>query len=398
MVKPFFVLNFIFLWKNPTKKYILYCNGICHEKRKDMRRSFMKLHIPVQIIAEENCIKNNSEIFKNTGNKPLIVTYPPSLQNGALDDVKTVIEGFELYMDSPQNPSLDDVRHICKQNAISNCDYIIAIGGGSVIDLAKAIAIIATNNIDAKELYTTSVPNAPLSIIAIPTTCGTGSEVTPVSVLTVGDTKLSFSKDCIIPKYALLDAKYIANLPMHLKRYTAVDAFCHCAEGYLMVDDDPSDMFAESAFNIFAECMPSLISGEFSKETDNRLLYMGTLGGLTINITRTAAPHAMGYVLTVKKGLHHGLACGLLIGEYIAFSYEAKRDKINKLLSILKVKSIEELKEMLNKILNYTERFTQEEIAYFTEITYKPATGKPNPKPLTKEDVYNIYTEAIGIG
>ncbi len=353
--------------------------------------------IPTEIIVGQGCIKKNAEKFLQFGKKALIVKSGSAEKNGSLADILAVLEeqGIEarVLASVPPNPSPEDVQALC--GYAPEFAFVVAVGGGSALDAAKGVAILAVNDVCADAMYDKSYQNRPLPLIAVPTTCGTGSEVTAVSVLTVGNSKQSFSSPDVLPKIAFLDADYLKTLPMRVLLDTALDALSHSAEAYLLVDSRSNDMIAEQAFRNFAKYKDVMLRGEFSDEDRELMLYTATLGGLAIYVGGTSAVHTMGYPITVLKGIPHGRACVLTLGEYIAFVYDAKKEKIDTMCALLGVDGITGFKELLKSLIGETVTYTQEEIRNLVEIAAEPAIKKRNAKVITREDIFDIYCAAL---
>ena len=253
------------------------------------------------------------------------------------------------------------------------------------MDASKAGAVLAANDMPPEGVYQQPYQNPPLPVIAIPTTCGTGSEVTAVSVLTAGRKKKSFKTVDIIPRIAFLDARYIDRLPQDITVNTAVDALSHAAEGYMLKDGWTSNMLAEEVFECFALCAPSLLEGQYTHEIRERLLFMAMLAGLVIVDTGTSAVHAMGYAMTTHRDVPHGRACGLLLGEYIALNYSARKEKTDRMLSLLRLHSLEDFIGLLSTLFGDQERYSEKELESFTAVTFESAVSRANPVPMTKE-------------
>ena len=211
-----------------------------------------KFFMPTKVIVGENCVLNNAtELI--IGKSALIVTGKSSgKKSGALDDVIELLENstipYHVYDKVENNPEINDMAMGGKVARECGCDFIIAIGGGSPLDAAKAIAVYATNepkdntDFELYDIFKGAYKNKPLPMVAIPTTAGTGSEVTPYSILTLHkeQTKRSFSCVDTFFKAAFIDGKYTLNLPLQVARNTAVDAMCHLIEGYTNKKASPS--------------------------------------------------------------------------------------------------------------------------------------------------------------
>lgn len=250
----------------------------------------LSFHMPTKVIAEKECVRNNAEIF-NIGKKAIIVTGKRSAkENGALDDViwalrKNAVK-YVIFDRVMSNPTVECVYEGAETAMEEEVDFVIAIGGGSPMDAAKAIALLAVSDIDKKDLFGGNIGNRALPMIHIPTTAGTGSEVTPYSILTNHEkqTKTSIGTPCLFPEYALLDVKYMKNLGVKTTVNTAVDSLSHSVEGMMSAKSNPmSDVIAREAIRLIAQEFESLESGNFTEECREKLLYASMLGGVVIS-------------------------------------------------------------------------------------------------------------------
>lgn len=353
--------------------------------------------VPTEIIVGKGCIKKHADVFSKLGKKALVVRSGSTEKNGSLADILDAMKQQGIVAKTlpsvPPNPTPEDVQGLL--GYAPEFDFVVAAGGGSALDAAKGVAILAVNDVPPAAMYEKTYQNKPLPIIAVPTTCGTGSEVTAVSVLTVGDSKKSFSSPDILPKTAFLDAEYLKTLPRRVMLDTALDALSHSAEAYLLAESWSNDMIAEQAFRNFARYKDALISGEVTDEQRELMLYTATLGGLAIYVGGTSAVHTMGYPITVLKGIPHGRACALTLGEYIEFVYDAKKEKIDTMCALLGVDGIGGFQKLLRELIGQTVTCTEEEIREFVDIAAGPAMKKRNAKPIAKEDVLKLYCRAL---
>lgn len=197
--------------------------------------------MPTKIISGQNCIIKNADTLNSFGRKALIVCGKNSAKaNGSLDDVLSALNRnkqefciFDKIMPNPTIPCVYEGANFAKENSIN---FIIAIGGGSPMDAAKAIALLAVQDIKEDDLFnTTAFSNEILPLVFVPTTAGTGSEVTQYSILTNQklETKTSISTPLIFPKLAFLDGKYMVTLGIKTTINTAIDALSHSIEGIL---------------------------------------------------------------------------------------------------------------------------------------------------------------------
>ncbi len=303
----------------------------------------MNFQMTTKIITERDCVTKNPDIFKSFGKKCVIVTGKSSaIKCGALADVTKALEDasaeYVIYDGIAQNPTFSSCAEAAELARSTDAEFVIGIGGGSPLDAAKAVAVLALHpNFGEKELFSGKFDNA-LPIIAVGTTAGTGSEVTHVSVITDSNgNKKSFRHPLVFPKVSFGDAKYTLSLPDSFTRSTAIDALSHCIESYFnKTSNDISRTFALRGCEILIAKMKQTLSKDSLSFEDREEIYCASIyGGLAISVTGTAFPHAMGYFLSERKGVAHGTACGIYLEEFIDHCSIACPDDMKEFLTKL---------------------------------------------------------------
>lgn len=363
-----------------------------------------KFHIGTKVLFGRNVINENKSELSKFGKKALIVTGKTSgKSSGALRDVEVMLAELDMqyrvYDEVENNPSLENVNEGGAVARDLGANVIIGIGGGSPLDAAKAIAVLTVNTIEPVELYKNVFKNKPLPVIAIPTTAGAGSEVTPYSILTRADlqTKMSFGNDDLFPKLALLDPRYTESLPRDVTIHTAVDAFSHAVEGYLSRRSTPvSDVLALEAIQIFGQCLPQLLDNKITSDIREKLLHMALLGGMVISHTGTTIVNGLGYSLTFFKDIPHGKANGLLMEEYFRFNYEEARDKINTVMRTLGVRDIDEFGVKMALLMQDRVILSDAETSAYASLAMMQRSTQNNIKTVTEHDLKGILMRACG--
>ena len=284
------------------------------------------VYMPVKCVWGRNCVAENSADLV-LGKRCLIVTGKNGAKaSGALDDAINALEkqgiGYAVFDGIGENPLISACHKAGAAARKADADFIIGIGGGSVLDASKAIAIYASNaDLEPIDIYKREYKNAPLPIALIGTTAGTGSEVTAVAVLTNDETGVKKSikgNDCYA-KVSFCDPKYTQSMSYKTTVSTALDAFAHATEGFFTER-------CEGIHKVFAQnCIPALYRGlkELSEsetvgcELRESLYYASVYAGLVINNCGTGFPHPLGYVLTENYGVPHGMACAAFFAPYI---------------------------------------------------------------------------------
>ena len=362
----------------------------------------LKFFMPTKVFLGKDCIIDNAAQMKALGKKAFIVTGKSSAKaNGSLTCVQAALQAsgiaYSVFDRILSNPSIELVREAAKIAREEKADFIIGIGGGSPMDAAKAIAVLAANEVDDTVLFLGPYPYPVLPIVAVPTTAGTGSEVTQYSILTDDrqQTKSSIANEAIFPQIAFLDASYTQNLPPHVTINTAIDALSHAVEGYLSAKaTSVSSMLASESMTILGKCL-KVLDEKVDFAAREQLLYASMLAGMVIAHTGTTALHSMGYSLTYFRDIDHGRANGLLMYEYLEFIAVQDGSIIDKIVNLLNMENLGELKNCLDKLFKDKESITKSEIQQFSAKAIQ-AKNIINTIPLpSQEDLAGIIERSF---
>ena len=237
---------------------------------------------------------------------------------------------WTLFGDVEPNPSIETVTKGAAMYARQSCDGLIAVGGGSPMDAAKAIGMLATNGGDIREYFGADKIKKPLPpLIALPTTCGTGSEVTQFTVVTDTEKqfKMGIGSPHNIPKVAIVDPALLAKLPSKIVASTGMDALCHAIESYTSQAAQPlSDAFNLHAIQLIARHLrPAVANGNAVDLSGMAMASM--LAGLGFNNTRTTLVHAMSHAVTAHAQVPHGIANAILVRYVMEFNLIGNPEK-----------------------------------------------------------------------
>lgn len=358
---------------------------------------------PTKLFLGANCVAQNSTELKALGNKALIVTGGnSSKKNGSLQDVCAALEGqgisYDIFDEVEQNPSLATVSRGGQKAREIGAQFIVGIGGGSPLDAAKAVAVLAVNELSPQQLMAKQWKVAPLAVAAVPTTAGTGSEVTPYAVLTVdwAETKMSISGPDLFPVIAFLDGRYMLELPWSVTANTAVDALSHSIEGYVNNRASIySDLLALESIRILGRLLKNLQPDKISLGQREELLYASMLGGVVISQTGTGVVHALGYPLTYFKDLPHGLANGILTKAALDFMAQAAPGRVQQVVEALGCQNTAEVGQLLLKVLPQVKlRLTAEEADLYINKTLQAKNITNSPQKPEQQDIYQILKES----
>jgi len=267
-----------------------------------------------------NALEALPKLLRGLGTRALLVFGRSFARRfGYVDRVRKLVEsaGLEVIVyegvePNPRASQCEEIASIARENRV---DIYVAFGGGSVIDAAKAAAVVATLGGRVADYFYPRIVSEPLPpIVAIPTTCGTGSEVTRYAVITDdrGLKKLTIVGDSIVPKIAVLDPTTLRHLPKELVVWTALDALSHALEAYVSRRATSlSDTLALQVVRTIIESLEMGVRGDMAALEELHIASM--MAGLAINITGTNLVHAMGYYLTTRLGVHHGLSNAVVL-------------------------------------------------------------------------------------
>ena len=283
----------------------------------------MRFFVPTDLRIEPNAVSASADVIGALGSRCLVLTGAVSAKKcGALSDVCAVLDDMQIeyrvYDRIRQNPTVDMCVEAGMFASQIHAQYIVGIGGGSVLDAAKAAAVFAANpTLTEDALYAYEWSRAPLPTVCVGTTAGTGSEVTSVAVLTdSAGRKRSIRDDRLYPALSLGDPRYLSSLAPEFTRSCAVDAAAHCIESYFNRNAAPiSQLFASRGAAILAGLLEKLDS---LTDDERAQLYLASIyGGYAISVTGTAFPHAMGYFLTEEYHVPHGTACAVFLPVFL---------------------------------------------------------------------------------
>ncbi|MBE6599520.1 MAG: iron-containing alcohol dehydrogenase [Ruminococcaceae bacterium] len=322
-------------------------------------------HKPVCIITGEECLVNNGERIAALGKKAYVVTGKRSADAcGAMNDVNAVLGKYGIpyvrmnrVTENPPAEMCHEAGRECRENG---CDFVVAIGGGSAIDAAKAIAAYAANpEADVMDIYDPAKhPVTDLPLCAVPTTAGTGSETNYYSVLTIsnGSQKKTYKSPNAYPNIAFVDPRYTHTLSREYTVSTALDALAHAIESYLSPKSCEASMeaalfAAKEVWDVIfrnADADGDCDEGGFTAKQRERLMYASTAAGIAIDYTGTGFPHPLGYSVTLTYGIPHGRACAAFEGAFLRYNMlrSEGRAKIEELAAYVGA----DVEEMIRKI------------------------------------------------
>lgn len=279
-----------------------------------------------------------TEIKKRKFNKALVVTDAMLVKCGVAEKIENVLKdggiSYEIDDEVKPNPTIANVHTGLDKLKVSGADFIIAVGGGSVIDTAKAIAVIANNpdNYDVVSLEgVDKSKNPPMPIIAVPTTAGTGSETTMDYVITNTEQKrkMACMDSMVVPVVAILDTDIMASLPLKMTAATAMDALTHAVESYLSKGAfDFSEMLSLKAVSLISANFLKVIKNLNDLEARKALAMAQYMAGMSFTNVGLGIVHSMAHPLSAFYDVPHGVANALILPYVLKFNSVACEDKM----------------------------------------------------------------------
>ena len=327
---------------------------------------------------------------------------------GAQDAIEEQLSGgsFTRFCDFTPNPKIEEIKKGLKEFGEKDYDMIVGVGGGSSIDVAKAIKMFHCEK---------GGKNIPL--VAIPTTAGSGSKATYFIVYYVGKQKQSAGRvDLTLPNYAICNPKLTMSLPKGIAASTGIDALGQAMESYWSINSTlESQGKAENAIRILMGNLEENVNFP-TRESRRRVMRAANLSGKAINLTKTAACHSVAYPITSYFGIPHGHAVGLTLGEMLVFNSQVKdrdcndergveyvRRTMDKLVRMLGALNPEEARDKIKCLMENIGLATKlselgidkEGVGVIVKNGFTPERVKNNPKVLTEDGLRGVLERIL---
>lgn len=287
------------------------------------------IKMPHAVYGGENAMDNVTAIIKATGAKKVAMFTDKGIKGVGLfalpeEAVKASEAAYYVLDDLPPEPSYMAVQKMVDEFKKEGADLIVACGGGSVMDAAKLASVLVTDEYGVKELLDNpGMAKKCVPIVLIPTTAGTGAEVTPNAIVAVPEKELKVGivNENMIADYVILDARLIKNLPKKIAAATGVDAMAHAIECFTSNKANPfSDVFALEAMDLILENIIPACEDSTAMDAKNKMQIAAYYGGLAITASGTTAVHALSYPLGGKYHIAHGVSNAILLVPVMKFN------------------------------------------------------------------------------
>jgi len=386
----------------------------------------MQYHFPTVLFFGADSLLDLAPAIQKRGLRSLLmVTDPGLVEVGLADLVKNTLTSsrlnIDIFDDVHPNPLEEDVTLGVKAYQSGDYDGIIALGGGSAMDVAKTIRFMAVHKppltqYDDAVGGDAKIVNPMPPLFAIPTTAGTGSEVGRSSVITIKETgkKTIFFHPGLMPDIAVLDPKLTVNLPPHITAATGVDAFTHCMEAYLVDSFHPmADAIAIKGMKMVIENLPKVMENPNNLDARGQMLLSATMGATAFQ-KGLGMIHSMAHPLSAKFNIHHGLANALLIKFCLEFTIDKAmktenktlQEKLNDIGNIISCDTL----SVIGNIPDITGNFVNsigialglekqgvqiEHIEKLGQLAFEDSCHATHPFAVSQDDFHAVYTRAL---
>lgn len=388
-------------------------SGFCGDIPEDNKMKF-QYNLPVNLIFGRGRINEIGAICSRYGKRALVVTGKNSTKkSGLLDRTLALLhaEGLEtvVFDKVEQNPTTTVTLQGAVVAKSEKIDVVIGLGGGSIMDAAKAIAFMASNEGDINDyIFAIKASDKALPLILAPTTCGTGSEGNGFAVLSNPETfdKKSLRCNAIIAKASIIDPELMETMPKELLATVGFDALCHNMEAYLSAVGQPmTNVLALEGMRLIVQNLPEVYSDCGSKDAWDALTWGSTLGGMVINNAGLTAPHGMEHPASGLRNIVHGKGLAALTPVIIEESISGAPEKFALISKLLGGRDAGDCALRLRQFLSFLNLTTtlgelgieEGDIDWMSEncIKISAAAIANNPVLFTLADIKRIYKIAL---
>ncbi|MGG5316145.1 iron-containing alcohol dehydrogenase [Enterococcus sp. AZ072] len=375
--------------------------------------------IPQSIEFGMGSLKKLPEILKENQSEDVFLISDRGLEGlGVVKKIQDIIEAGGIkcttYLGTVPNPTVDVVNESTKLYKKCGATSIVALGGGSSMDVAKATGVLAKYGgeiTDYEGLH--KVPGPVVPIVAIPTTAGSGSEVTASAVITdeSRNYKMSVISYEMLPKYAVLDPEMIMTAPASIAASCGIDALIHAMEAYISRNASPfTDAMAEKAMLLIGSNLRQFVANRQNGEAACAMMSGSTFAGIAFAWAKLGNVHAMSHPLSAHFHIAHGVANAILLPTVMEYNALADRGRYEKIYNFISGKTepvknfepqmlVDEIKK-LNAAIGIPKTLsemgvTEDKIAEMAEDAMKSPNVAVNPRATTVKDIIALYEKAL---
>lgn len=395
-----------------------------------MSQPYYEFFCPVKVIAGKAALEHIPYELSGVGaTRTLLITDKGVRAAGLLEPVLEACEEggqdiASIYDDVPPDSSTQVVKAIADLYREEKCDSIIAVGGGSSIDTAKAVNILVSEGGDDLSAYAgAGVLKRPLKpFLVVPTTAGTGSEVTAVAVIadTEKSVKLPFTSSFLLPDAAIIDPRMTLTLPPHITAATAMDAMTHATEAFTCMAKNPlSDAYATAAVKKISSNLMTVMENPKNADARLELAQASTMAGIAFSNSMVGLVHSLGHATGAICHLPHGLCMSVYLPYVLEYNLETIREPLSDLLIYMAgpdvyattpaarraeacISEIRKLRDELYKraklprTLQETGQVTEDQLERIARLALDDGSIMFNPREVTLDDAMAVLKRAWG--
>ena len=386
---------------------------------------FYEFQNSTKIVSGKNSVANiPAELEFFNSKRPLLISDTVLNKIGTVEKISKSLKDGNIeigytYTEVPQDSDLEVINKLCKIYKEYNCDSIVAVGGGSVIDTAKGVRMLISQNVqDINNLMGNEILKYGIHVpfIVIPTTAGTGSEVTLVAVIEdkIKNVKMEFISYFLLPDVAILDPKMTVSLPKKATASTGMDALCHAIEAYSCIQKNPmSDSYAISAISLIRDNLLNAVENGNDEEARLNMANASLMAGVAFSNSMVGLVHAIGHSIGAVCHIPHGDAISILLPYVMEYNLDKCEEIYAKLLLFFGTeeeymntpkekraeKLIEKVRNMINDLHEKTGlpnklEISDEEIEKVAKTAINDGAIIVNPKKADFEDIVEILRKA----
>lgn len=362
-------------------------------------------HVPETVVTGAGAMKETGGLVQGVMKHPLVVTGPHLFRAGIIAPVLESLEeagiGYAVFHETESDPSIETVEKIWTMYEKNACDGLIAVGGGSVMDAAKAAAVLIGDGgrlQDYEGAGARKISPLEMTLMAVPATAGTGSEVTPFAVISdhQRQVKMTVSSPFLIPEMVVLDPDLLSGVPAGLAAATGMDALIHALEAYVSrYGSFLSDGFAAQALEKIGHSLVKFVrTGDAEAAQD--MLEGSFLAGCAFSLSRLGLVHALSHPLSAHYGIPHGTANALLLPHIVRFNQKDAAEKYKEAAVLVGADEGTAFADWiadLNRRLGIEMKWTicQEDLPVLVRDALVSGNVQANPRLADKTEIETIY-------
>lgn len=375
--------------------------------------------VPDKIMMGDNIVASVENVFNLYGKHALLVTGPNVARSTMIASLERTLDNdrvkYTVISNIEGEPTVSMVQHGVEAYRENECDFIIGLGGGSPLDAAKAIGAMTVLEGSIAQYNGMRIDDVTLPpIICIPTTAGSGSEVTKYTIITDENTgaKMLLIGDSLLPKLAMLDYTFSNGCPKTVTAATGLDALTHAIEAFISVNAQPlSDALALSAIKRIMRYLPQAYRDGSNFNARREMAIAALQAGICINNTGLTLVHGMSRPMAAKFGVPHGMSNAMFLNVCLNDMEMAARHNLARIATYLRIQSVDEIDasekfvEEVGKLLEKLEVPTMREygidrdeyMAAIDDMSYEAImSGSPSnaPREYTADEIRDIYIKA----